>query len=262
MQPAPSNHLQQTAEPAPRTRSGLRKTLKGYWEQLKAGDPDPVHEARKLTRRAQAELRVAGAGKGVSRQWRDLRRAAAALRDHDVAGQHLAEALRELGAAPTYVRRFEQLWQARREELLRRTRWPKRPVGYDLPSGWTDRAHKLLSRDGRALQEAGEALVQAPASEDAESSEAWHEWRKNLKQYRYTLELVGEVPGPLKRVLDSLGRLQDAEVILELLESDHKLLPAYRTRLREREAAARLQAKSEVRREFSALAKVFAGPVR
>lgn len=48
-------------------RSRAAERLKPLWDALRAGDPQAVHAARKLTRRAQAELRVAEAGKKTER---------------------------------------------------------------------------------------------------------------------------------------------------------------------------------------------------
>lgn len=223
--------------------------LKALWDDLRAGDPGAVHAARKLTRRAQAELRVAGAGRQTERAWRDLRRAAAPLRDHDVAGGHLREALTELGVPPDTLAYFDRTWAERRAALLAGTVWPQRPRGFDLAGGWKKRARRLASKDGEGLRHSGETAL---ASHDAE---LWHAWRKRLKRYRYTLDLLGEVPPALTDTLEALGRFQDAEVVLALLHADPELLRYERARLIAREEVARHAAQGRVRELFPALAE-------
>lgn len=233
-------------------RSPTAARLEDLWPDLKAGDPGAVHAARKLTRRAQAELRVAGAGGKVRRAWRDLRRAAAPLRDHDVAGEHLRAALVGLGAPPPLLGRFDTEWAARRAALLAGTDWPQRPPAYDLKGGWRGRARKLAAGDVDDLIEEGEAAL---ASED---TQAWHDWRKNLKRHRYTLDLLGDVPTPLTDVLDALGRLQDTEVTTALLRGDPTLgglLGEFRDQLLVRETAAGKAARAWVRTLFPAFAQ-------
>ncbi|EYB66542.1 hypothetical protein DEIPH_ctg103orf0078 [Deinococcus phoenicis] len=235
--------------------SRTARRLKLLWDELRAGDPQAVHAARKLTRRAQAELRVARAGQKAERAWRDLRRAAAPLRDHDVAGGHLREALTELGAEPQTLAYFDRTWAERRAALLAQTVWPDRPKAYDLHRGWKGRARRLARKDGQRLLRDGEAAL---ASEDPE---LWHAWRKRLKRYRYTLDLLGEVPPVLTGTLDALGRLQDAEVVLGLLHGDPDLLRYERARLIAREEATRQAARAQVRELFPALVAALAEPL-
>ncbi|GMA14718.1 CHAD domain-containing protein [Deinococcus metallilatus] len=235
-------------------RSRAARRLKTLWDDLRAGDPQAVHAARKLTRRAQAELRVADAGRKTERAWRDLRRAAAPLRDHDVAGGHLRDALAELGVPEDTLAYFDRTWAERRAALLARTDWPGRPPAFDLHSGWKGRARRLIEQDGRKLLRDGEATL---AGDDPEQ---WHAWRKRLKRYRYTLSLLGEVPPVVTDTLEALGRLQDAEVVLGLLHADPDLLRYERDRLIAREEAARQEARARVRELFPALAEQLSGP--
>lgn len=231
-------------------RSRTGRELKKLWDDLLAGDPAAVHEARKLSRRAQAELRVSDAGGGKRRAWRALRQAAAPLRDHDVTGEHLRGALLELGVEAGTLAYFDGTWRERREALLAGTVWPERPRGFDLREGWRKKARHLAQRDGTDLLTEGEAALSSV------EAEAWHRWRKHLKRYRYTLELLEEVPPVLTEVLRALGRLQDAEVVLTLLRGDPELLRYERARLIAREEAARHAAQERVRDLFPALAEV------
>ncbi|WP_245808322.1 CHAD domain-containing protein [Deinococcus hopiensis] len=225
--------------------------MKATWDELCAGDEVAVHEARKLSRRAQAELRVSDAGGRKRRAWRDLRRAAAPLRDHDVTGEHLRAALTELGVEDSTLAYFDQTWAERRSRLLAQTVWPERPRGFDLKSGWRKEARHLAERDGRHLLKQGQAAL------NGGEPQAWHDWRKRLKRYRYTLELLGQVPPVLTEVLKALGRLQDAELVLALLHAEPALLRYERARLIAREEAARHAAQERVRELFPALTGLF-----
>lgn len=231
-----------------RKQSQAASRLEGLWDDLRAGDPGAVHAARKLTRRAQAELRVADAGKKTERAWRGLRRAAAPLRDHDVAGGHIRDALVELGVPEGTLAYFDRTWAGRRAALLDATVWPDRPPAFDLRRGWKGRARRLIGKDGDRLLRDGEAAL---ASED---SEEWHAWRKRLKRYRYTIDLIGGVPPIVTDTLEALGRLQDAEVVLGILHGDPDLLRYERARLIAREEVARQAARERVRALFPALA--------
>lgn len=224
----------------------LDKKLRKLWPQLTAGDPGAVHEARKLTRRASAELSASGAPKAVRRAWRDLRRAAAALRDHDVAGDHIAAALEEAGRPAAEVRGFRADWAARRAELLAGTAWPPAPGGVARPDDFGKRVRKALRREARDL------LDEAPRVLRARRAEVWHDWRKRLKHYRYTLELQAEAPEVLTDTLDALGRMQDAEVVRSLL-TEQGLLPDQREALQQREADARRASQAQVRARWPEL---------
>jgi len=230
-------------------RSQAARELRDLWDDLRAGHPEAVHEARKLSRRAGAELRVSDAGKRKRREWRDLRRAAAPLRDHDVTGEHLRAALTELGVEAGTLAYFDQTWAERRRSLLAGTVWPERPRGFDLRGDWKARARKLAPKDGKKLLQEGETAL---ASREPE---LWHDWRKRLKRSRFTLDLLGEEPPVLRDVLGALGRLQDAEVVLAVLHSDPDLLRYERARLIAREEAARHAAQERVRELFPALAR-------
>ncbi|WP_261664620.1 CHAD domain-containing protein [Deinococcus sp. Marseille-Q6407] len=247
--PAVSQHPGQQRQP-----SALPQRLASLWDDFQAADPTAIHEVRKLTRRAAAEAQVSGLKGGVRREWRDLRRAAAPLRDHDAAGEHLRAALHELDASPTALTRFERAWSRRRAELLRQRPLPARPPrGYNLPADWQKKARKALKKDRRALLKQGKVLMKGAGSDDAE---AWHTWRKQMKRYRYTLELSGKAPREVRDMLDLLGRVQDAEVLLELLGSeDAAFSKTHRAALQERELQAQAQARAEAHRQWPRLKK-------
>lgn len=228
--------------------------LDDWWEGLTQGHPKAIHEVRKLTRRAGAELQVSDAGKKVRGAWGDLRRAAATLRDHDVAGAHLADMLGELGAPASTVTRFRQSRDEGRRELLAQTRFPARPPAFELRPDWVEKAQKWVRRSSKKLLAEGQDALQA------EDSAAWHEWRKDLKKYRYMLDLLGEVPAAVTDTLDALGSLQDAEVLLELLRSDPKLLRSYRSRLMALAESKRSSARDEAKKHFAALSEFLSNP--
>ncbi|RTR30282.1 CHAD domain-containing protein [Deinococcus radiophilus] len=250
---APATPPESQNETASAQPTSLTEDLSGWWEGFQAAQPKAVHEVRKITRRAQAESGVSDMKKKVRRQWRDLRRAAAPVRDHDAAGEHLRDALKELGASATAQQRFEKGWAERRAQLLKRHPLPAQPPqGYDLPADWSARAEGALNKDRRALLKEGKALMKQ--ADDPSNTDDWHDWRKRMKRYRYTLELSGKAPKVLKRMLEHLGRLQDAEVLLELLEAEtehftRKDLAA----LRAREQQAGLDARAAARKLWPAL---------
>ncbi|GHG10965.1 hypothetical protein GCM10017783_24210 [Deinococcus piscis] len=226
--------------------SDLRQQLAEYWPDFQAASPKAVHEVRKLTRRAGAEAKVSDLSKRVRREWRDLRRAAAPIRDHDAAGEHLRAALAEMKASPTALKRFEAAWAGRRAALLAAHPLPAQmPGGYDLPADWEKRAKRALKADRKALLGQGKALMKAA---DTNDSEAWHDWRKLMKRYRYTLELVGKAPREVRDMLEHLGRLQDAEVLLDLLQSEGQHFGKAQLRaLQQREEQARVDARAAAR---------------
>ncbi|MGX9685693.1 CHAD domain-containing protein [Deinococcus wulumuqiensis] len=218
----------------------LTGRLDALWPDLVQGDPKAVHEARKLTRKVAAELAVSGAPKKVRRAWRDLRRAVAPLRDHDVAGEHLAAALSEEGRPQREITAFRRDWQRRRAALLAGVLWPEPPPAFERPDKFKRRTRRALAHEAQTL------LEDTPDVLSAEDPETWHEWRKALKHYRYTLELLGDPPEELLGTLDALGRMQDAEVVRGLLE-EHSLLPDQREALLARELEARQTAQEQVR---------------
>lgn len=231
--------------------SSFRKTAKSLeklWPELATGQPEAVHQARKLTRKAQAELRIATAPKRVRRTWRELRRAVAPVRDRDAAGRHLVAALTRLGVSGEEVAAFQAAWAVGRQRRLAAVELPEPPPAVERPKRWRARVQEVLASDARALEQ--EALVVLESSD----LELWHEWRKHLKRHRYTLELIGAAPKALLQVLEHLGRMQDAQVIQHLLVEE-KWLPQFREALLAAEAAASRQAQADIRARWPALAE-------
>ncbi|MFC5849952.1 CHAD domain-containing protein [Deinococcus petrolearius] len=220
--------------------------LEALWPALAQGDPEAVHEARKLTRKVAAELRLGGAPKKTRRAWRDLRRAVAPLRDRDVAFGHIGAALDELGQGGSGRDAFAADWQRQRAAAVAGLKLPEVPGDVPRPKHLRRRARAALT------EQAAQVLASGPSVLRAQEPETWHDWRKALKNYRYTLELLREPPGALKDVLDSLGRLQDAEVVLDVLEHEPWLEGA-RTDLIARERRIRLDTREEVRAQWPAL---------
>ncbi|MFC4456548.1 CHAD domain-containing protein [Deinococcus sonorensis] len=218
----------------------LGKGLGRYWEALQTGEPEAVHEVRKLTRRVQAELHVAGMHGRTQREWRDLRRAVATLRDRDAVGAHLREALRSLQVPEEEVRQFEADWQHIRDAQFQALKLPERPGSRPRPGHWKRRIRQTLAQDREQLRREGEQVM---ASTDLD---VWHGWRKHLKRYRYTLALRDEVPGEVLRMLEALGHLQDARVAEHLLQ-DEQWLPGHHMVLLAREQAAQMTAMEQAR---------------
>lgn len=216
---------------------------------VKDGDPKAIHEARKLTRKVAAELALTDAPKKVRRAWRELRRAVAPVRDRDAAGEHVRAALHELNASEGEIAAFEQDWDRKRAEALAAMNLPKLSKDVPRPKHFKRKVRAALA------QQSAEILEAAPKVLRARTTETWHEWRKTLKHYRYTLELLEPAPNALIDVLDGLGRLQDAEVVLDILTGEAWLSHS-KTALIQREKGARQEAQRQVRRAWPALEAV------
>lgn len=208
-------------------------------EALLKGEPQAIHETRKLSRQVGAELALDGAPRKTRRAWRDLRRAVAPLRDHDVTGEHISAALKGLKVPDEEIANFQQAWQEEREELLLELKLPKLPRVPERPGNFSKKARTALLKQARQIQEEGQAVMQST------DPVVWHEWRKSLKQYRYTLEVLTPAPRILKDALDALGRMQDAEVVLEAVQDEW--IHGHQAALVKQENAARNGARSAVR---------------
>lgn len=213
---------------------------------VQEGDAKAIHEARKLTRKVAAELALTDAPKKVRRAWRDLRRAVAPIRDRDAAGEHVRAALAELHASDTEIQAFEQGWQSKRAEALAALKLPKMAGDVPRPKHFKRKVRAALT------EQSADILEVAPKVLRARKPETWHEWRKSLKHYRYTLELLEPAPTALTDVLDGLGRLQDAEVVLDILTGE-AWLPHSKDVLIKRERQARQEAQRQVRQAWPAL---------
>ncbi|AFZ68746.1 CHAD domain-containing protein [Deinococcus peraridilitoris] len=227
-------------------RNTRQNQLEKLWPALQKGDARAVHEVRKLTRKVGADLRAAGASGKVKRSWRDLRRAIAPVRDHDAVQAHLRDGLQELGADDAYLQRFDESWAARRQVLWSKVNLPDPPVVPSRPKDFKARLRERARKDWKALVSESQEVLE---SEDAE---AWHAWRKHLKAYRHTLDLLGEAPAGLEEVLQALGRLQDAQVTREVLEAQDAV-PEYREALLTREERAAAESRILAREQWMTL---------
>lgn len=223
--------------------------FKSLREALLKGDPQAIHETRKLSRQVGAELALDGARRKTRRAWRDLRRAVAPLRDHDVTGEHIAAALKRLKVPDSEIGTFQRAWQEQRDELLQELKLPKLPGIPDRPGNLRKKARTALLEQARQLQEEAQAVMQAT------DPVVWHEWRKKLKQYRYTLEVLTPAPRILKDTLDALGRMQDAEVVLEAVQGEWP--HGHQAALTKQEKAARNRARTAVRQLWPELSAHF-----
>ncbi|MFC4640385.1 CHAD domain-containing protein [Deinococcus hohokamensis] len=231
------------------------KTLKKLWPALEEGDVKAVHEARKLTRKAQAQLRIASAPKRTKRAWRDLRRAVAPVRDRDASGQLLVMALKDLNVPQAVVAQFQAEWAEARQRAFAEVELPELPPPVKRPKQWKARVEEALCSDAHELTREASGVFATT------TVEPWHEWRKHLKRYRYTTELTGEAPEALIQILEELGRMQDAQVVQELLNKE-AWVPQYREALLRREADAQQKAQARVRELWPALRDYFAGQIK
>lgn len=209
-------------------------------EALIRGEPGAVHETRKLSRQVGAELSLDGAPRKARRAWRDLRRAVAPLRDHDVTGEHIAAALKRLKVPQAEIAGFQAAWAQKRQGMLNELKLPELPRVPEQPGNFKKKARSAIVKQAQRLQnDAAEVL-------SASDSVIWHEWRKDLKQYRYTHEVMAPAPRILKDTLDALGRMQDAEVVLDAVTHDWPY--GHADALKKQETAARNRARSAVRK--------------
>lgn len=150
------------------------------------------------------------------------------------------------------IEQFKAAWAIRRESVLAELTLPKRPSSYVLPGHWKRRVRATLAEDRSALREeaAGVVTTQDPV--------VWHTFRKHLKRYRYTAELLEKVPGVVLDVLDHLGQIQDAQVLLDLL-SREAWLPSHRDRLMDQARKDQEEAKQRVRERRDELMRHFEG---
>lgn len=224
-----------------------RQQLLELWPALHTGDPLAVHEARKLARKVEAELRAWDAPKRERRAWRDLRRAVASVRDADAAREHLRAGLAESGAGARTLAAYDRASAEARAATWADITLPEPPPEVRRPRRWKARTRERLARDERRVRRlAGAALA-------GDDPEAWHDWRKALKRYRHTLELLHKPPKALLDLLQALGRLQDAQVAQATIAGSQDLPRSYRRPLADREQAAAAQAMTAAREAWAAL---------
>ena len=209
-------------------------------EALFRGEPKAVHETRKLSRQVGAELALDGAPRKARRAWRDLRRAVAPLRDHDVTGEHIAAALKRLKVPQTEITAFQDAWAHKRQDMLKDLNLPELPRVPEQPRNFKKKARSAMLKQARRLQDDAAEVLKAT------DSVIWHEWRKDLKQYRYTHEVLSAAPQILKDTLDALGRMQDAEVVLDAVTHDWPY--GHAVALMKQETGARNRARTAVRK--------------
>jgi len=188
------------------------KQLETHWEALERGEEGAVHEVRKLSRQAGAVLGALEAPKKIQRAWQALRRAVAPLRDWDVLRDLLRSRLGELEAPLEILQKFEEDWQLEREKRFGYLVLPAVPHSFDAPKHADKLLEEAIEDDWPKLRRTAKRIL------SLEPSALWHDWRKKLKHYRYLLEALGRDTSDLKAVLQSLGRIQDAEVLIATLE--------------------------------------------
>ena len=213
-------------------------------------DPEELHDMRVATRRMRAALKLFSAAlpeqAGFYRN--ELKWVAGALgevRDLDVQIEHLeglsSEQEEDREAFGEVVKALEKRRVEAREHMLEALdsdRYDRFVSSYDgmLRCGPEGEEHEeglanepmvvvapdLVSRHYKKWREAGKDLSEESPPEE------YHEFRKEGKRLRYTLEFLKDVYGekptmglvkPLKELQDGLGRHQDLIVAVELLEN-------------------------------------------
>jgi len=224
------------------------KALETHWEALERGEEGAVHEVRKLSRQAGAVLGALEAPKKVQRAWRALRRAVAPLRDWDVLRDLLRSRLDELQAPLETLQKFEEDWQLEREKRFGYLVLPAVPHSFDTPKHFDKMLEEAIEDEWPKLRRTAKRIL------SLEPSALWHDWRKKLKHYRYLLEALNRDSSDLRAVLQSLGRVQDAEVLIATLE-DPVQLPSLSPELRGKiialERGSMLEAAEKVRSSWA-----------
>lgn len=201
--------------------------LQTLWPDLETGQPEAVHRARKLSRKVDATLKLISAPRKVCHAWRDLRRALAPLRDHDITGQHIVSILQQQRATKTVIKAFEADWAHIRQQMSSELKLPKlQLLTFDdrklnkadaAASSADTKLAKVAQTD--LVRQAALLLTTVPAVLESSQMAQWHEVRKALKQYRHTLELVETPSHEITTALDAFGQLQDTEVVIHALAS-------------------------------------------
>lgn len=187
----------------------LARTAQGL---VKRVDAKAVHAARVATRRTQAVLWLVGRAEPplafpeLDAALKTLARALGARRDIDVAIELDATLAKDLH--------------------LRRRRKEATTALSSVAAGW-DSLRAMLDRAVAAVTRA-EAMDLAPACQrlrkklrrwrkhPPHDSKSIHEMRKSLKRTRYILEALHLEAEPLVGVQQELGKMHDAEVLMEL----------------------------------------------
>ena len=201
--------------------------LHDLWNELEKGDEEAIHEARKLTRKAQAYLRAIQAPRKAQKPWKKLRQTIAPFRDLDVTLDHLKKLLRDLQADPVTLELLSLHFSTQRMRMWSEAGLPSRPRNLPEPDDLSDQVRDTLEEDWTALKKEARKVMKS------QEAAAWHTWRKHLKRYRYTWEIQGEAPAELLELLKHLGHMQDMEVLKGKLEDAPEFLHPYLPELRE-----------------------------
>lgn len=227
-----------------------QKSLDSVWTSLEQGDASAIHEVRKLTRKAGAELRALGATKKIQGAWRALRRAIAPLRDWDVIGEQLEQHLSRDGACAELKQATLEDWAAERSQRYAYLVLPAKPHPFEAPKNADELLTEVLNDDWGKLRRMAKRIL------PDEISSAWHDLRKKLKRYRHTLELLRDPPPVLLELLRHLGRIQDADILIAVLKDPQKLASldhSTRESWITQEKQTRLEQAEEVRRTWGLL---------
>jgi CHAD domain-containing protein len=234
-----------------------QKSLDNAWTSLELGDASAIHEIRKLTRKAGAELRAFGAPKKIQGAWRALRRAIAPLRDWDVVGEQLEQHLEREQVSAELKQATLEDWAAERDQRYAYLVLPAKPHPFEAPKNSEKNTQELLKEvlhdDWSKLKRMAKRIL------PDNISSAWHDFRKKLKRFRHTLELLHDPPEVLLELLRHLGRIQDADMVISVLK-DPKKLSSLDQGAREHwileEQKTRLERAENVRRTWALLKEI------
>lgn len=228
-----------------RTRQ-LQRTLEG----VRSGDAAAVHAARIATRRLAELVPVAGVprdeARPILRRLRKLRRRLSHLRDSDSELLLLDKLLRVGGVSSSYVRRVRDAIRvhdgersrrrdakeaaARLKRMLARLGGLVGEVNAGGPA--RERSFRWATR-ARVVRRAVQVRRDVKESGALYEPERLHRARVSVKKLRYAVEVANALEADfaadlrmLKRIQGTLGRLNDAEMVLDRVRAVQEQLDA------------------------------------
>lgn len=197
-----------TGAPPLSTRGWLRHLARHVPVAIVGDDPEGVHQVRVAAGRVAVWLEMSGRSVLLD-DLRELRRAAAAVRDCDV--------LLLAGAQEPFASRLRERRESARTGMAARLRGPHvralRQALALLPPLDRKGAEDALPRFFERVLRRGDALVAAVRPDD----EQFHRVRRAVRKLRYALEWLGRDTREVKAMQQAFGDLNDLAVEAALL---------------------------------------------
>lgn len=227
-------------------RIALDQVAKALGQLADGGGPEPekaVHDARKRFKKVRAVLRLARGGLGrklaarENARFRDSGRPLSEVRDAGVLVEAFDELVGPSGIPdhPGAAERIHEALEGRRRGLVGSVLGDQEALkavasameeARDEVKRWDLRGNlrKVLGKGLKRIYRAGRAANRIASNDPGD--EAWHEWRKRVKDLWYALDLI-EVIRPAfydglrdraRKLADALGNDHDLAVLRQTLE--------------------------------------------